>query len=198
MGAEAALEMKWDRVGMIARWRPVHLGHAAVLRALCADAREALIGVGSANRYDARNPFTVAETTEMIRLALESRKSYRVLAVEDLDDGPRWRALVKDLFGRLDAFVSDNAYVTHLLRADYPILRPVELVPEAERVPIDGTLVRHEMARGDGWRALVPDQVAAFIIERGLDARFRREFGLETLSRTVDLIDGRVTGVGGP
>ena len=51
---------------MVARWKPVHLGHAAVLRALCDRGEQALIGVGSANRYDARNPFTVAETREML------------------------------------------------------------------------------------------------------------------------------------
>jgi nicotinamide mononucleotide adenylyltransferase len=51
-----------------------------------------------------------------------------------------------------------------------------------ERVPIDGTGVRREMARGEGWRALVPDAVAAYIEERRLDRRFRTEFGLETLA----------------
>lgn len=183
--------MTFDRVGMIARWRPVHLGHARVLQALCDKAREALIGVGSANRYNARNPFTAAETIEMIRLALGDRQNYRVLAVDDLDDGPRWRQRVKDLFGPLDAFVTENAYVAHLLRADYRILRPIELLPVAQRVPIDGTSVRHALARGDGWRALVPNEVAGFIVAHGLDARFRREFGLETLSQMVDLLDGR-------
>jgi nicotinamide-nucleotide adenylyltransferase len=183
--------MVFDRVGMIARWRPVHLGHARVLQALCDKAREALIGVGSANRYNARNPFTAAETIEMIRLALGDRQNYRVLGVDDLDDGPRWRELVKGLFGPLDAFVTENAYVAHLLRADYRILRPIELLPVAKRVPIDGTSVRHALARGDGWRALVPNEVAAFIVAQGLDARLRREFGLETLSQMVDLLDGR-------
>ena len=36
-------------------------------------------------------------------------------------------------------------------------MRPVELVPEEERIAIDGTMVRREMARGDGWRDLVPE-----------------------------------------
>jgi nicotinamide-nucleotide adenylyltransferase len=43
---------------MVARWKPVHRGHAVVLRALSDRAEQALIGIGSSNRYDSRNPFT--------------------------------------------------------------------------------------------------------------------------------------------
>lgn len=167
---------------MIARWKPVHLGHAAALRALVARAEEALVGIGSSNRRDARNPFTAGETREMLRRVLGGAAHVTLLEVPDLDDGPRWRAMVVELFGRLDAFVTANPYVARLLADDYPILRPVDLVPPEERVPVDGTGVRREMARGDGWRPLVPDGVAAYIAEHGLDRRFRSEFGLETLA----------------
>jgi hypothetical protein len=37
---------RFDRIGMVARWRPVHRGHAPVLRALCDRASQALIGTG--------------------------------------------------------------------------------------------------------------------------------------------------------
>ncbi len=167
---------------MIARWRPVHLGHAAILRALCDRASQARIGIGSSNRYNVRNPFTLEETTDMIRLVLAGRQNYRLIPVPDLDDGPRWRLMVLDLLGPLDRFVTANPYVASLMAADYRIIRPVELVPADARIPVDGTMVRREMARGDGWRDLVPPEVADYITARGLDARFRREFGLETLA----------------
>jgi len=167
---------------MIARWKPVHRGHAAVLRALAARAGHVLLGIGSSNRLNARNPFTVAETRDMLERVLGQRSNVTLLGVPDLDDGPRWRAMVVELFGRLDAFVTANPYVAGLLADDYRIVHPVDLVPVTERVPIDGTGVRREMARGEGWRALVPDEVAAYIEERGLDRRFRGSFGLETLA----------------
>jgi nicotinamide mononucleotide adenylyltransferase len=176
------LDRRFGRLGMIARWRPVHRGHAAVLAALCDRAEHALIGIGSANRYNFRNPFTCDETADMLRLALAGRDNFELISVPDLDDGPRWRALVIELFGPLDAFCSDNPYVASLLAADYPILRPVELIPLAARVPIDGALVRREMARGDGWTDLVPLEIADYIRSRRLDVRFRREFGLQTLA----------------
>jgi nicotinamide-nucleotide adenylyltransferase len=171
-----------DRIGMIARWRPVHLGHAPVLRALCDRASEALIGIGSANRYDFRNPFTLEETIDMLRRVLAGRRNYTLIPVPDLDDGPRWRLMVLDLFGSLDLFVTDNPYVASLLSQDYSIARPVTLVSEEERIAIDGSLVRREMARGGRWQDLLPQEVADYITARGLDDRFRREFGLKTLA----------------
>ena len=47
---------------------------------------------------------------------------------------------------------------------------------------IDGTLVRLAMARGADWQSLVPATVADYIQANGLDQRFRREFGLQTLA----------------
>ncbi len=172
----------FDCIGMIARWQPVHRGHVPVLCALCDRAVEAIIGIGSSNRHNLRNPFTPEETTDMIRLALAGRGNYMLVPVPDLDDGPRWRAMVIDLFGSLDLFVTDNPYVSSLLDADYQVIRPVELVPEDRRIAVSGTMVRKEMARGDGWWELVPDEVADYIVSRQLDDRFRREFGLEALA----------------
>ncbi len=182
-----------DCIGMVARWRPVHRGHAPVLRALCERASQALIGIGSSNRYDLRNPFTLEETIDMIRLVLTGRQNYTLIPVPDLDDGPRWRIMVIELFGALDLFVTDNPYVSSLLVADYRIVKPVELVPEDEKMALDGSMVRREMARGDGWQALVPKEVADYIAARRLDERFRREFGLQTLA--LDAIMERRTDV---
>lgn len=167
---------------MIARWKPVHLGHAAVVRALAVRADQVLLGIGSSNRLNARNPFSVAETRDMLGLVLEDASSVTLLEVPDFDDGPRWRALVVEMFGRLDAFVTANPYVAGLLAEHYTIVHPVDLVPAEQRVRIDGTRVRREMARGEDWRTLVPDEVAVYVQERGLDRRFRKEFGLETLA----------------
>jgi nicotinamide-nucleotide adenylyltransferase len=172
----------FDRIGMVARWQPVHHGHALVLRALCDRAARTLIGIGSSNRYNLRNPFTLEETSDMIRLALDGRENYTLIPVPDLDDGPRWRLMILDLFGPLDLFVTANPYVASLLAADYRVVKPVELISEDEQIAIDGTMVRREMACGDGWRNLVPKNVADYIAAKQLEERFRREFGLETLA----------------
>lgn len=169
------------RIGMVARWKPVHLGHAAVLEALVARADETLLGLGSTNRYDARNPWSPEETEEMVGRVLGAGGSYRLLRVPDLGHAARWREMVLGLFGRLDLFVTANTYVRDLLQDDYEIAHPVWLIPPERRVAVDGTRVRREMARGEAWRGLVPPAVAGYLDQAGLVERFRREFGATTL-----------------
>lgn len=182
---ERALELpaRVGRIGMVARWKPVHLGHAAVLAALSARGEELLIGIGSSNRYDLRNPFTAAESADMIRAVLPAGGRVRLHEVPDLGHGPRWRAMVAAFFGPLDLFVTANPQVRDLLAETYRVVHPVWLVPEDQRIALDGTTVRRAMARGDGWRPLVPAPVAALMDARGLAERFRREFGAATLAQ---------------
>jgi nicotinamide mononucleotide adenylyltransferase len=120
--------------------------------------------------------------------------SYTVVAIPDLDDGPRWRAMVAELLGPLDRFFTDNPYVTSLLTGCYRVARPVTLVAAQDRVPIDGTMVRRAMAEGEGWQELVPTEVADYLVAEGLDRRFRRQFGLQTLALPVTQ---PITGVAG-
>jgi nicotinamide-nucleotide adenylyltransferase len=174
-----------ERVGtlaMIARWKPVHIAHAAVLEALVARADRVRIGIGSANRYDAANPFSAAESADMIRSVLDGWSNFEIVDVPDLGHGPRWRAMVVEMFGPLDLFVTANGYVRDLLVADYTIIHPTRLVAPERRVAVDGTMVRREMARGEAWRPLVPARVQQFLDELGLVERFRRDFGLATLA----------------
>jgi len=167
---------------MIARWKPVHLGHAAVLEALVERAALVQIGIGSSNRYDVQNPFTAAESAAMIRRVLGDRAGYTVVEVPDLGHGPRWRAMVSELLGPLDLFVTANPYVRDLMREVYPVVHPVSLIPPERRIAVDGTGVRKAMARGEGWREMVPPEVADYLEEEGLVQRFRREWGLATLA----------------
>lgn len=160
---------------MIARWRPLHRGQVAVLDALVERSDELQVGIGSSNQYDARNPFTAEETEAMLRLHLPA--AVRVLPVPDLGHGPRWTAMVLDLLGPLDLFVTANPYVWSLLAPHYRMCHPVHLVPPERRVPVEGTMVRAAMAEGEGWRALVTPEVEAWLHERRLVERYRREFG---------------------
>ena len=90
--------------------------------------------------------------------------------------------MVLELFGKLDLFVTDNPYVASLLKNDYRIIRPVELIPSDQQVRVDGSMVRAMMAKGEGWQAWVEERCVNYIQKNKLDERFRREFGLETLA----------------
>ncbi len=175
------LPERLGRVGLVARFKPVHVGHAVMIDSIVARAEAVRLGIGSSNKYDVRNPFTVAETAEMIAL-VPGGASCELVEVPDLGHGPRWREMVKGLFGPLDLFVTANDYVRSLLEDDYPIAHPASIVPRELHVAVDGSMVRRAMARGDDWQGMVPPKVARYLIDRGLVDRFRREFGLATLA----------------
>ncbi len=169
--------------GTVARFKPVHKGHAAVLEALCERAEHVYIGLGSCNKYDVRNPFTAKESAEMIDLVLKPQYSnYSFIEVHDLGHGPRWREQAIRLFGTLDHFVTGNDYVESLLKDVYKVVNSLTVVPEDKRCPVNGTMVRLAIARSEPWEHLVLDSVAVYIKEHGLVDRFCHEFGLETLA----------------
>ncbi len=180
-------------VGIIARFKPVHKGHAAILEALCERADLVYIGLGSPNKYDVRNPFSAKESEEMIDLVLKPKYSnYSFIEVPDLDNGPKWSELVPKLFGDLDHFITANNYVASLLKDVYNVIHTLNIVPEERRFFVSGTMVRTAMAKGEPWENLVPAPVVDYIKQNGLAERFCREFGLATIvENSSDALEGQ-------
>ncbi len=183
----------FKRIGFIGRFKPFHLGAAFALETLCEMAEEVIIGLGSSNKYNVRNPFTAEESQEMADAFLKKKFSnYKFVKVPDFghipeySNGQKWKSVVKGLFGKLDLFVSGNDYVIELLKEEYKIERPVSFVPKEKQAPIKATLVRLEIARGEDWKRLVPKETIAYLESKGLVERFRKEFGLETLAMLAE------------
>jgi nicotinamide mononucleotide adenylyltransferase len=148
-----------------------------------------VIGLGSCNKYNLRNPFTAEESREMIDAFLSKRFSnYSFIEIPDFahipaySDGRKWKEYVTGHYGSLDCFVSGNDYVNSLLDDVYRVMWPGDIVPPERRVWAKGTQVRLEIARFGDWRSFVPDETAEYLESNGLIQRFRKEFGLETLA----------------
>lgn len=164
---------------MIARWKPVHRGHAVVLRALSGICEELIIGLGSSNILDARSPFSAAESEEMVRRVLGPRPGLSFCALPDLFDGPRWRAMVVESLPAVDLLFTGNRYVRDLLRNDFQVLHPVQLLSESERMALNASQVRAAMGRGEDWRSLVPPEVAIYLEQEGIVDRVVSRWGAE-------------------
>lgn len=181
------------KVGFIGRFKPLHIGAAATLEELCSRADEVIIGLGSSNRYNIRNPFTAQESKEMIDIFLRQRFSnYSFVEVLDFGhipgygDGQKWRAVVKELFGELDFFITGNDYVAKLLKEDYTIKAPEDYVSKDKQSKLNATQVRIEMVKGDEWKTLVPEVIIPYLEGKRLVERLRKEFGQQTLSTGND------------
>jgi len=188
---------KWETVGLVGRFKPLHNGAGLMLEAVCDQAGKVKIGIGSSNKYNLRNPFTADETEAMIRTYLAPRyDNFEIIHVPDFArapeyaDGQQWRTYVKDHFGILNAFVSGNEYVRKLLGDDYTLLHPSELIAAEKYVVMRATEVRTEMARSGQWQNLVPIDVAAYLRDNKLVERFCKEFGAQTLAQ---LASGEIT-----
>jgi nicotinamide-nucleotide adenylyltransferase len=176
-------------VAIIGRWRPVHRGHQAALHALCEQFEHVSVGIGSANVYDYRNPFTLEEVTEMLHLTLGGFTNYYLAPIPDTPDEDEWRRLAQEALGHPDLLVTANPYVRAVLDGIWPVKHPVEFIPEDRKVPVSGSMLRRHLAAGEPWQDLVPTQIADYLIKNRLDRRFRAEFGLQTLALDAIILD---------
>lgn len=174
---------------ILGRWQPVHTGHRAVLQSLCDRYARVVIGIGSSNVDDYRSPFDLPAVADMLSLALDGRVNYRLVPIPDLPEDGEWTRTAVSLLGSADILYTANPYVRSLLEGLYPLAHPVEIIPPDRRTPVSGTLVRRELARGDGWIPLVPPAVADYILNNQLDKHFRTRFGLHTLVMETIVIE---------
>jgi hypothetical protein len=101
-------------------------------------------------------------------------------------DHDLWIRDIKEAFGVIDAFVSSNPYVIDLLKDIYKVIPAVSFIKGKRYAEINATKVRYLMAKRDSWTELVPVSISSYILSKGLDKRFRKEFGSEVLARGLD------------
>lgn len=182
---------EYNQLGFIGRFRPFHIGAFELLYTGCKKAQEVIIGIGSANKYNERNPFTANEAQEMIDAALKPHVSnYRFVQIPDSghlpggENGKIWIPTIKREFGTLDAMVSGNPYVQSLLANHYKTIQPKEIMQPQALIPIKATIVRNALVNDANWQQYVPPQVATYIQQNGLDRRIREEFGEKLINQT--------------
>lgn len=176
------------KAGVIARFKPLHNGAATMLKYAAKNYDELVVGIGSANKYDLRNPFTIDQTHQMVDAYLQTLDvSYKIVHIDDFGhrkefaDGKRWKHEILSNFLDVDDFITSNPYVAHLLEDTYTIVHPADLIPKYDWVRLRATQVRLAMAENTNWQQLVPPVIAKYIQENNLDYRFRKEFGDETI-----------------
>lgn len=176
------------KTGVVGRFRPINNLGKNILVSLCENSEELIIGIGSSNKYDSRNPFSAKESEEMLRLVLKGHQNYGIIHIPDSGhlpeyrDGKKWTLDAKAAFGELDFFVTGNQYVTQLMSPHYRILHPFALFNPEERVRIRSSEVRKRMVLGEDWQSLVPQAAVDYLEKNNLIERMKREFGEQILA----------------
>ncbi|RKJ98492.1 bifunctional nicotinamide-nucleotide adenylyltransferase/Nudix hydroxylase [Alicycliphilus denitrificans] len=138
----------YDAAVLIGRFQPVHNGHLALLREALAQARQAVVVVGSA--FQARtpkNPFTWQERAQMLRAALPEPERARltVLPMRDYYDEPRWAEAVRQAVAQATPARARLALVGHFKDSSSGYLRAFpgwDLIRMERQGAIDATAIR--------------------------------------------------------
>jgi len=98
---------------VLGRFQPFHFGHAALVHAAakrCSSEDELVIAIGSSQAgWEARNPWDVAERTEMIGDWCKANNVEATIAgVEDINDPPRWVEHAQQHHGEGELVTSDD------------------------------------------------------------------------------------------
>jgi len=188
---EVILDKRLGRVGIIGRFKPLHLGGYVLLKSACNQSDIVTIGIGSSNKYNVRNPFTADESEQMIYEALMPYEfNFTIKQIpdfahlgEEYKDGKRWKEHVVGQFGELDYFLTGNSYVAGLLGDTYNVMHPTKIIPKKLWIKLRASEVRLRMAQGDDkWKKLVPEKVVDYLEKNGIVDRFVKEFGLESIA----------------
>ena len=144
----------------VGRFQPFHKGHLRIVKKMSRKYR-LIIAIGSANRKNRENPFSVKSRATMIRAALREAniKSVRIIKVPDMGNDQRWGRELASLAGNIDAVVTGNRWVIKCFK-NYNV-RFLK-IKEKDR-KISATKIRAAMAARRPWRNFVPPAVARII-----------------------------------
>ena len=155
---------KYPSLGIIGRFKPLHNGGHNLLKEACKRAEHVLIGIGSSNVYDSRNPFTAKESKEMIDRSLGKEfDNYTIIFIPDFFNGEKWKNYIINKFENIEYFVSGNNCVRDLLKNHFKLLSPEDLILSENKIELNATQVRLEIRNGNNWKNLVPKEVALYL-----------------------------------
>jgi len=149
----------------VGRFQPFHLGHLSAIKDILKEVEELVIVIGGAQySHNINNPFTAGERLIMVHKALEEAgmdySRVWVVPVPDVHLHMMWVSAVEGYTPPFDVVYSNEPLTRRLfIEAGYK----VKAVRFHERKLYSSTEIRERMLRGESWKKLVPNCVAAFI-----------------------------------
>jgi nicotinamide-nucleotide adenylyltransferase len=152
----------------LGRFQPFHRGHLRCLEHIRKQARNVIIGIGSAQySRDARNPLTFTERRDLIQQSIKQEKlgfdNLFFVPIPDVHNEHLWMQNVKILLGDSIEMYTNNDWVRGLASgAGISVAEKMAF----EMDTYNGSRVRELVREGGHWEALVPDP--QFLKKRGL------------------------------
>ena len=102
---------------IIGRFQPFHLGHLHIIRRYHEQGYFVKVVIGTIKQpKQLRDPFSMEERDDMIRLALDAAgvEHYALYFLPDCQDDERWKQKLLQMVGGVDVLFSGNPWVTKL------------------------------------------------------------------------------------
>lgn len=154
----------------IGRFQPFHKGHEHALKELFKRFDRIVIGIGSINISNEKNPFTFEERKKMIKDALKEFKGkYKIIGIPDFFNDSKWANYCMKK-AKFDVVVTGSAWVERCFKGIKPVIKPKFLKPKKYKA----TRIRELIAKNKKWENLVPKAVANYIKKIKGEERIRR------------------------
>jgi nicotinamide-nucleotide adenylyltransferase len=138
-----------DRIGLVVgRFQPPHAGHFYLIEAALAVSDNVVIGIGSANARDEKNPFTALRREMILRSELKKNglnERVKFVYLNDYDKDTMWcdKTLEQaNQWGKINVIVGNNGLVNNIFRKKG--YRALE-IPELYRTELNATDVRADL-----------------------------------------------------
>ena len=137
------------KVGFVlGRFQPFHRGHRYLVEKALEQCDSVIIGVGSANVHDEKNPFSFEERKKQISDALKKQEYFsRIKSIIALDDNPSddvWLAELLKKTGKIEVVFGNNEWPNGIFeKAGLKVVR----VPLYKRNIYEGTKIRAKLKR---------------------------------------------------
>lgn len=158
--------MKYKTALLIGRFQPFHLGHLYLIKKALSVAEKIVIGIGSANIYDANNPLDWKTREKILKAVIYKENiDLRVSKIVPLDDffnDEKWLKNVNNKIGGFDLVVGNNDWVNRIMeKGGFEVLR----VPYYKRYLYEGEKIRKLLVEGKNWQKRVPPYLVKYIAD---------------------------------
>jgi nicotinamide-nucleotide adenylyltransferase len=147
----------------IGRFQPFHNGHLLLIQQLADQYEELIIGVGSSQYHDTtENPFSFQERSQMIDESLHAVniRNYRIIAIPDIHDPPRWVDHVYSLVTDFDVVIANNPFTKKLFFEKGYAVKGTKYF---QRKEYSGKEIRKKIVQNTPWQTSVPHHVMKII-----------------------------------
>jgi len=92
---------------VIGRFQPFHNGHFGMINWAMERCESLVIGIGSPNKHDSKNPFYFHQRKDMIMLSLPLDAKYEIVPIPDVGNNEKWIKWIKENI-EFDIFFSNS------------------------------------------------------------------------------------------